>query len=117
MENHVHHHLESSGGVSQSEEHDRRFKESFRSKKRCFPFVAFFDADVVVSPSYVEFGEEGATGEAVYGLRYERGYISVLLGPSVNRAIILDWAELPVFLFDEEEVGGVGAPGFPDSSP
>ena len=46
----------------------------------------------------------------VNGLGYERGYITVLLGPSVDRTIVLDWAELPVFLFDEEEVGSIGAP-------
>ncbi len=68
---HVHHHLEGSRGVGQSEEHNRRFEEALRGEECRFPFVAFFDADVVVSPSYVEFGEERATGEAVDGLRYE----------------------------------------------
>ncbi len=116
-EDHVHHHLEGSGGVRQPEEHDHRFEESLGGKKRCLPFIAFLDMDVIVSPSYVELGEKGAAGEAVNGLRYERGYVMVLLGPSVDWAIILDWAELPVFLFDEEEVGGVWAPRFPDSSP
>jgi len=116
-EDHVHHHLEGSGGVSQPKEHNRRFEESFGSKERCLPFVAFFDADVVVSPSYIEFGEEGAPSKAVDSLRYKRGYITVLLGPTVNQAIVLDWAELPVFLFDEEEVGSVGAPRFSDSPP
>src|SRR5713226_2270273 len=116
MEDHVHHHLEGSGGVSQPKEHHCWFEESFGGKERCLPFVAFFNADVVVSPSYVKFGEEGAAGEAVDGLRYKRGYITVLLGPTVNRAIVLDWAELAVFLFDEEEVGGVRAPRLSDSS-
>ncbi len=85
-------------------------QEPFGGEEGCFPLVAFFYADVVVSPSYVKFGEEGTAGEAVNGLRYEGGYVTVLLGPTVNWAVILDWAEFPVFLFDEEEVGGVRAP-------
>ena len=109
--------MKGSGGIGQSEEHHHRLEEPFGGEERCFPFIPFFDANVVVSPSYIEFGEKSAAGEAVNGLRYERGYVMVLLGPSVDWAIILDWAELPVFLFDEEEVGGVWAPRFPDSSP
>ena len=66
--------------------------------------------DIVVSPSYVEFGEEGTPGKAVNSLGYEGGYISILLGPSVDQPIVLDWTELPIFLFDEEEVCGVRAP-------
>src|SRR5260370_27477131 len=117
MVDHVNQHVEGSGGISQRKEHDRRFEEPFGSKERCLPLVAFLNADVVVSPSYIEFGEEGAASEAVDGLGYKRGYITVLLGPTVNWAIVLDWAELPIFLFDEEEIGGVGAPWFSDSSP
>jgi len=107
---HVHHHLEGSGRVSQSEEHNRWFEEPFGSKECRLPFVAFFDTDVVVSPSYVEFGEEGTPGKVVNSLGYEGGYITILLGPLVDWLIILDWTELPVFLFDEEEVCGIGAP-------
>src|SRR5258708_40194105 len=38
------------------------------------------------------------------------------LRPTVDRAIVLDWAELPVFLFDEEEIRGVGTPRFSDGA-
>src|SRR5258708_37954247 len=65
---HVHHHLEGSGRVSQPEEHNHWFEEPFGSKECRLPFVAFFDSDVVVSPSYVEFGKKGTAGEAVDSL-------------------------------------------------
>ncbi len=107
---HIHHHLESSGGIGQSEEHNHWFEEPFGGKECRLPFIALFDADVVVSPSYVKLGKEGAASKAVDGLGYKRGYVAVLLGPSVDRAIVLDRAEFPVLFFDEEEICGVGAP-------
>ena len=73
--------------------------------------------DVIVSPSYIELSEEGAAGESVNRLRYKGGYVAVLLGPAVDWTVVLDWTEFSVFLFDEEEVGGVGAPRLSDSSP
>ena len=33
-------------------------------------------------------------------------------GPFVDRPVVLDWSEFPVFLLDKEEVGCVRAPGF-----
>ncbi len=36
----------------------------------------------------------------------------VLLSPLVDGSVILYGSEFSVFLLDEEEVGGVGAPGF-----
>src|SRR5258708_4116129 len=115
-EDHIHHHLEGSGGVGQPEEHDRRFEEAFWGKERRFPFVSLFDADIVVSPMYIKFGEEGAAGKAVNGLGNEGRHVAVLLSPSVVGSVVLDRAELSVFLFDDEEVGGIRAPGFSNGS-
>jgi len=50
--------LEGGGGVGQSKEHDSWFEQSCRGFEGGLPFVAFFDSDVVVPPSYVEFGEK-----------------------------------------------------------
>ncbi|SRR5258707_11987019 len=61
-EDHVHHHLEGGRGIGQPKEHDHRFEESFWGKECHFPFVSLFDTDIVVSPTYIEFSEEGATG-------------------------------------------------------
>jgi len=109
--------LEGSRGVGESEEHNRWFEEAFGGKESRFPFVTLLDTYVVVSPPYVELGEEGAAGEAINGLRYKGGDVTVLLRPLVDRSIILDWTELPVFLFDKEEICSIGAPRFMDCSP
>ena len=66
--------------------------------------------DVIVSPAYVELSKEGTPSEVVNSLGNEWGNVAVFLGPMVDRAIVLNWMELAVFLFDKEEVCGVGAP-------
>ena len=109
-EDHIHHHLKGGRGIGQSKEHDCRFEEPFWGKERRFPFVSLFDTDIVVSPTYIEFSEEGATGKAVNGLGNEGRHVAVLLSPSVDGSVVLDRTELSVFLFDKEEVGGVWAP-------
>ena len=38
-------------------------------------------------------------------------------GPFIDGSIVLYWSEFSVLLFDEEEVGGVGAPGFSYGAP
>ena len=75
------------------------------------------DTDVVVSPAYVELSEEGTASEAVNSLGNEWGDIVVLLGPMIDRTVVLNWMEFSVLLFDKKEVCSVGAPGFPDSAP
>jgi hypothetical protein len=53
----VHHHLERRGGVSEAKEHNGGFKQAFMREEGRFPFIAWFDTDVVVSPAYVELSE------------------------------------------------------------
>ncbi|KIJ59177.1 hypothetical protein HYDPIDRAFT_101119, partial [Hydnomerulius pinastri MD-312] len=53
----VHHRLECRWGVGKTEEHDRRLKEPAVSPKGGLPFISFLDADVVISPAYVQLGE------------------------------------------------------------
>ncbi len=72
--------------------------------------------DVVISPAYIEFSEEGAASEAIYSLGNEWGDVVVLLGPAVDRAVVLNWAELAILFLDEEEICGIGAPQFSDGS-
>jgi len=59
----IHGSLEGGGGVSQSKEHYPWFKQPFWGFERGLPFIAFLDLDIIVSPSYVEFGEEGSSLE------------------------------------------------------
>ncbi len=68
----VHGSLEGGWGVCQSEEHYPWFKQPFWGFERGFPLVAFFDSDVVIPPSYVEFGEEGLSLE-LFQDRFDQG--------------------------------------------
>ncbi len=38
--------------------------------------------------------------------------ILIMFCPFVNWSVILYWAEFPIFLFNEEKVGGIRAPRF-----
>ena len=55
----IHECLEGGWGVAEAKEQDSGFKESHQGDKGCFPLILFSEADVVVSPSYVELGEYG----------------------------------------------------------
>lgn len=61
----IHHCLEGGRGVSQSEEHDRRFEQPLVSLECRLPFVTFFDTDVIVPPSDVHFGKDASSTEFV----------------------------------------------------
>jgi hypothetical protein len=50
----VHHCLEGGWGVGEAEEHHPWFEEAFVGDECRLPLVLFLDADVVVSPLYVE---------------------------------------------------------------
>jgi hypothetical protein len=65
----VHHHLECRQGIGEAEEHYHRFEESLWGEKGSLPFIPWFDPDIIVPPADIELHEEGATAEAVNGLR------------------------------------------------
>ena len=54
----IHESLEGGGGVAQAKEHYGGFEQSFVGDEGSFPLVSISDADVVVSPPDVEFGED-----------------------------------------------------------
>ena len=58
LEDVVHEVLERRRRIGKAEEHDSWFVESAISPKSCFPFIAFFDAYVVVPPSDIKLCEE-----------------------------------------------------------
>ena len=53
----VHHRLERRWAVSETKEHDKRFKQASVCLKGCLPLISILDSHVVVSPSDVQFGE------------------------------------------------------------
>ena len=50
--------LEGGRGVGETKEHDSRFKEALVGNKGGFPLMSILDTDIVVSPLYIEFGED-----------------------------------------------------------
>ena len=104
MKDSIHHGLEGGWRVCESKEHHCGFEQSFGGKKRSFPFVSFFDPNVIVSPSDVHCGEQHASAEMVDDLVYQWGYILVFLGPFVQWMVILYWMKFAIFLLDKEEV-------------
>ena len=55
----VHERLECGGCITESKEHDSGFEEPHGSYEGSFPLVFLSNADVIVPPTNVEFGEQG----------------------------------------------------------
>jgi len=58
LKNVIHHCLKGGREVHKSKEHDCRFKQSFASLEGGLVFVAFFNANIVVSLLNIKFGEK-----------------------------------------------------------
>ena len=99
----VHYILECGWGVGESKEHYCGLEESFVAFEGGFPFVSFFDADVVVSPSYIKLGEPLLSHKFVNEFLDERERVSVPYGISVYHGVILDWSGLSILFLDEKE--------------
>jgi hypothetical protein len=57
--NAVHERLEGGRAIAESEEHYCGFEETKRCDECTLPLVFFLDSDVIISPPYIEFGEQG----------------------------------------------------------
>jgi hypothetical protein len=99
-EDRVHEGLEGGRRVGESEEHDKRFKESLVGGEGSLPFL---DTDVVVSPTNVELGEVLGALESVDDIRDEGERVPVLDCDLVELPIVLHKAELAVLLLDKED--------------
>ena len=53
----IHESLESGWSIAKAEEHNHRFEQAKKGDEGCLSLVQFLDANVVVSPFYVKFGE------------------------------------------------------------
>ena len=112
----VHELLEHGEGVAETKEHDGQFKESLVHDESHLPLVAILDADVVVSPSNVEFGEVVSVFQLVHEVGNERKGVVVTGGVFVEVTVVLARAEFAVLRLDKEEggcLGGVGQTNFP----
>ena len=55
----IHEGLECWRSVAEAEKYDSGFIETKGSNECSFPLIIFMNANIVITPSYVEFGEEG----------------------------------------------------------
>ena len=95
--------LEGGGGISETEEHHCRLKESFVDNEGGFPLMPVFDSDIIVSPSDIKLGEEFRPLEFIDEVRDERERVCVMDGMFIDIAIVLTGSEAAIFLFNEEE--------------
>ena len=104
----VHESLEGGGSVVESKEHDGGFKESHGGNESGFPLIFLPDANVVISPTNVEFGEQGGFLHVIDEFQNEGEWIGISDSVGVQVAVILTWAKGSVLLWYKEEGGGLG---------
>ena len=85
----VHKGLKGGGSVTESKEHDSGFKESHGGDESGFPLIFLSDANVVISPTNVEFGEQGGFFHVVNELRDQGEGIGISDGVGVQVAVVL----------------------------
>ena len=81
----VHEGLKGGGSITESKEHDSGFKESHGGDESGLPLIFLSDANVVISPTNVEFGEQGGFFHVIdeFGNQGERVGISDGVGVQV----------------------------------
>src|SRR6266487_589354 len=66
LEDLIHHGLEGSGTVSQTKEHDQRFKKTMIGVKGCLPLISFLYPHIIIPPPNIQLGEITSSPELVY---------------------------------------------------
>jgi hypothetical protein len=69
------------------------------------PLIALSDADIIVSPSYIELGEVSRALESMDEIVDEGKGVSIFSCDGVECSIVLDEVELTILLLDEEDWG------------
>ena len=106
LKNVVHHGLEGGGAVSEAEEHHQWFKESTVGAEGGLPFISFFYADIIETPSDNQPCEVSRPVEFLYQFGDEREWVFVLYCDGIQSTVVLYQAEGSIFLFDEEDWRG-----------
>ena len=100
----VHESLEGQWQVTLSKEHDQRFINTVRCDECSFPFVSFFDSDVVIPPPNVHFGD---FFQFVDEGRNERERIGILDSMFIEVLVVLARAKSSFLLLNKEEGRGL----------
>ena len=99
--------LEGAWCIALAKEHDKRFKKPKRCFEGCLPLVALLDAHIVVSPADVKLGEEHVPFQIAHEHVDVRQQVHIAYCPFVQLLVVLDGPQHTIFLFDEEEWGGI----------
>ena len=67
----------------------------------CLPLVAVFDADIVVSPTNIEFGEVVSIFQLVHKVGDERKGVGIMSGVFIEISVVLARTKFAIFLFDK----------------
>ncbi len=110
----VHHCLEGSQAVCETEEHNEWFEQSAVCSEGSLPFVTFLDADIVEAPPNIQLHEVLGSAELCYQFRNKWERIFVLHGHGIQCAIILHQSEFTILLLNEEDWRGHGGLGRSD---
>ena len=102
----VHHVLEGSGGVVESEWHDFPLVTSQWGIERRFPFVSLFDTNVMISGTDIKLCEMGTTFPFVKKFGYKGQGVRILDGDVIEFSVIDNHSPFAVFLHYEEAGGG-----------
>ena len=88
----VHEILECGWRIRKTEKHYGRFKESEVCAECGFPFVAFFDTNIIISPSYVHFREYFGVLNVIDEIADERKWIAIFYCSIVKLLVVLSRA-------------------------
>src|SRR5436853_6502875 len=99
----IHHGLEGGRAVGEAKEHDERFEQSTVGSECGLPLVALLHADIVETPSNIQFREVLGSPEFGDQLWDEWQRVLVLHGHGVECTVILYQSERAVFLLNEED--------------
>jgi len=86
----VHHGLKGGWTIGETEEHNQRFEKSSVCAKGSLPLITFLDADIVVPPPDIEFGDVLRTSESVNEVRDEWEWVRVLYRLRIQCSVVLD---------------------------
>ena len=103
----IHERLKSRGGIAEPKKHYGGFEEAERGDERCFPLIFLSDADVVITPSNIEFGEQSRVLHVIDQLWDEGEGIPVVDSVGVEISIVLTWSQGSVLLGYEEKRRGL----------
>ena len=85
----IHERLKGRRGITETKEHYGGFEETERGDECCFPLVFLLDANVVIAPSNIKFGEQCRVFHVIDQLRDEGERIAVANSVGVKISIVL----------------------------